>query len=341
MAWAIIASGTAGASTVYRAEVTIDSTGADLIFVNVTWGFATEQPVADETYANTLIPLTAYYAAGFGIWQQLYYIKAPTTGAGHVFSIDQGGTSEIYPSIQVLAVSGAAADPFGASTGATAGDDVSFLQPGSVTPPDGAFLVTGLGFGDNAALPVTINLGFTADTEPFADGVNFGGSLAYLDQPTSTGPLNPQWDVGTPVYFGLAASIAWFVAVGADPPNVVAPTLDFDASDTDRLWTVNTAGVFSVHPVNNEAARYWDDEGLSGYAAMAPSDAESPLWRSGAPLAATDLTLADEADAEARHGRPAPPDGADITIVMLDKDGNPLQETHVPIDAPPGESGDE
>ncbi len=194
----------------------IDTTGANLIVIGVTWYSQVQDMTLSDSKGNTWTPLTQVDKDDWTT--QMFYAYAPTVGSGHTFT---AGGSATYSTIEVSAWSGAASSPFDQqSTFQTNG---SSIQPGSITPTeDNELVVTHFGQRDNAN-PGTVNSGYTI-TDAFGNlgGHALGGSMAYIIQ-TSAAATNPTWSTDSG---GLVALIASFKA-GADVADEV-PTVVTD-----------------------------------------------------------------------------------------------------------------
>ncbi len=171
----------------------IDTTGANLIVVNVT-GFnlgGGSQTLTDNKSNTTYVALSQ---AGSGTCHNnLWYILSPTVGSGHTFTYNSGGSS-IFGTIQVAAFSGAVPS-FDRETTNSNSSPATTIQPGSITPGNNNEVVmTGVCFSDDAGSSTyTINGSYTiTDFIGFATGNNEGGGLAYLVQ-TSAAATNPTW----------------------------------------------------------------------------------------------------------------------------------------------------
>lgn len=158
----------------------IDTTGANLIVLAVSYFSAT---TISDSYGNTWTALSPSTAAGGNPVEQLFYCPLPIVGSGHTF------TALSYPAIYVLAVSGASATPLDQQNGATG--SATSLQPGSITPTqNGCLIVTGI--GGNPFASGSISGAFSALTADLTPGVNEGGGGAYEMQPTAVA-VNPTW----------------------------------------------------------------------------------------------------------------------------------------------------
>jgi hypothetical protein len=170
-------------NTVTTAGIT--TTGAGLIVVSV--GGFTATSVLSDSNNNTWVPLTS---VGNGNDRgQLYYCLTPVVGAGHTFTITNGGT---YPSISVQAWSTTSHTPI--SFDQSSGSNTVATGPGSITPASGTALFVAATAG---AVPSTdtstIGSSFTI-TDQFGNGG--GGSNARslaMAWKLSAAPENPIW----------------------------------------------------------------------------------------------------------------------------------------------------
>lgn len=208
MAYSLIAHVSAGSSG--GGDVTtaaIDTTGANLIIVHVARydpvGIETTYRV-DDNKSNTYTDRTEHKTSV--VASRISDVLSPTVGSGHTFTVTgiSGGNS--FPTINVLAFSGATTG-YDIDTGATA-TSASTLNTGSLAAAENDMLfVTGLVFGDNSAGAVSVDSSFNIqDSVAYSAGNHLGGSIAYLIQ-TSAGTVNPQWNVANTTA-DLAASIA-------------------------------------------------------------------------------------------------------------------------------------
>jgi hypothetical protein len=171
----------------------IDTTGADTIFVAVSWYIgAGGGAVLTDSKSNTWHGLTTYND-GTNQNSRIYYAYNATVGSGHTFTVT--GIAS-YPALAVSAHSGGLlTDPFDQENGANPASGTSG-QPGSVTPSENdEILVTMLGNQNTNSNSVSINSSYTLiDTiDRGANGI--GVSLAYLIQ-TSASASNPTWSWG-------------------------------------------------------------------------------------------------------------------------------------------------
>lgn len=173
--------GSTGGTTVTTGAV--DTTGANLIVISVSSYNSAVAPT--DSKGNTWTPLTDRLNGAYH--ERLYYCASPTVGSGHTFTA-AGAAS--YPTICVLAFSGAHATPFDQESGGGAASGTS-SQPGSITPSeDNCVLVTGVDFG--AGVAASINGSFTASSVDYDTSDHMGGGIAYKIQ-TTAGAENPTW----------------------------------------------------------------------------------------------------------------------------------------------------
>lgn len=186
MAFAVIASTVDGDSKSTVTTDAIDTTGADLIVIEVGWYTAGTTPALSDSKGNTWTGLTARTQGTFRV--RMFYCVSPTVGSGHTFTA--AGTDS-YPEIGVLAVSGVnAADAFDQESAGGGASAATSVQPGSVTPDEAnCLVVTGL---VSEGSSITINGGYTAISVNNTGGANMGGGIAYLIQ-SSAAATNPTW----------------------------------------------------------------------------------------------------------------------------------------------------
>jgi len=183
----------------------IDTTGATLLIAVVSNLAGSAAASLSDSKGNTWVSLTAQATAT--VRSQIFYVKNPTVGSGHTFTVSGLGTGS--PGMCVAAFNNtdttANADQQNGATSASA----SVLATGNVTPTsNNQLIITALAGLKPSA---TINGGFTiVDGLPFRNdgvGVNIQVVLAYLVQDASTS-ANPSWDTSTAG--SIAATIATF-----------------------------------------------------------------------------------------------------------------------------------
>jgi hypothetical protein len=194
-----------------------DTSGANLLVVIAArWnssGSAASASVLDSK-GNTWTERTRYGGAGnatISIWDCV-----PTSvGAGHTFT-QHYISAAIFPTIQVLAFSGALATPFdtGKDVG-TSNASSATLQPGSVTPSeDNCVVITGACWNTNNFTSLSLlTVGDTSD--PVANRV--GGGSGYEIQTTATA-RNPLWTVSGAADIAACSIVYRAAAVAAAAP---------------------------------------------------------------------------------------------------------------------------
>lgn len=202
MAFSFITHAEAGSTNNHSVTTaSIDTTGADIIVINVGWYGSGTTPTVTDSKSNSWTSLTSRVDANIGC--RIWYKASPTVGSGHTFTATGLGS---YPNIQVLAFSGAHATPFDVENGGTGTG--STKQPGSITPAEGNELViAGLGHENNSGGAVSIDGSYTAYTVAYSVGNCEGGGIAYWIQGSATA-TNPTWNITNSA--AIAAAIAAF-----------------------------------------------------------------------------------------------------------------------------------
>lgn len=197
MAFSVIANTGGGGNGASVTSGGINTTGANVAIVGVVkWrdGSGINAAVGHftDSNANTWNKLTNWTTAN-GLQCVLAWSVLSSVGAGHTFTYNDGG-SESFPSLAVLALSGAHASPFDQQSGTNGGSGTS-AQPGSITAVSNdqvfvtIFLIDSPGSNGNS----TIDSGFTISNQTnFSVGQWVGSALAYKIQ-TTAGAENPTW----------------------------------------------------------------------------------------------------------------------------------------------------
>lgn len=168
----------------------INTTGANLIILAVTWAITHSFTVSDSK-GNTYTGLNIASTAGQN--SQLFYCLNPTVGAGHTFTISGAGSlqSMCIEAFSGVKISGAF-DQQNTNTNTSAG---TTIQTGSVTASAaGCLLVTvhGTNFTD-AGGGISIDNSFVlTDYVPLSPGTYYGTGMAYLVQGAASA-INPTW----------------------------------------------------------------------------------------------------------------------------------------------------
>jgi hypothetical protein len=184
----------------------IDTTGATLLVVSVSWFFAAGTPVVSDTKGNTWVGLTQHTTSNGN--HRFFYVLVPTVGTGHTVTVT--GTT-IYAVGVVYAFAGAYSYQYESGNGHAS---TSPVASGSVTPStDGALILTGLTANDAATDAVSPGFG-AVTTVPNVPGVHIQGSAAYQIQATAAA-INPTWSWSGGTHSGIAVSSAVFTPAGA------------------------------------------------------------------------------------------------------------------------------
>lgn len=219
MGWTLLSHTGIGSPTANADAVTsaIDTTGANLLVVGIA-SYCQNLPAAvplTDSKGNTWTSLTVYTegtgGAGGCRYTIFYCTGTISVGPGHTFTakgVDITGSNPEYPSINVMAWSGAALTPFDQQNGAVA----NVKQPGSITPTQSnELLICGI-HSWQSTTPNTINSGFTVtDTENFIASTHFGSAFAYLVQ-NPAAAINPLWTTNNPTAHN-AVAIASFKGI--------------------------------------------------------------------------------------------------------------------------------
>lgn len=174
----------------------IDTTGANLIVVTVTWYIAGGATMSvSDSKSNTWTARTDYISGG-AVSIQTFYCYSPTVGSGHTFTFS--GTANSYSSATIAAFSGIAASPYDAENGTNYPSGTTAYQTGSVTPSQAnTLIIAACGFDLGAGGPggpaanISVNSGFTiTDSVAYGYGTGEGNSMAYkvMTAATATNP---------------------------------------------------------------------------------------------------------------------------------------------------------
>jgi hypothetical protein len=192
----------------------LNTSGANIIWVSLTCQDGVSCPLTDSV-GNTYTALASYgTGSGAGV-QTLFYVYAPTTSATHTWTVS---CSTCYPSLTVIAASGAASSPYdGTNPGTTAIATSSQPSVGGILPTqNNEIVITGL-FISTGASSLSINSGFTvysSDIVYFASSAHYGSAIAYLIQTMAT-TVTPVWSWST--LTSSASSVAAFKAAAVTP----------------------------------------------------------------------------------------------------------------------------
>jgi hypothetical protein len=182
----------------------INTTGASLLVVAISQYNGVSIGSVSDSRSNTWTPLTGK-TANSEPYSQLFYCASPLVGAGHTFTLDNGGG--IFGVIGVQAWTGGVGT-FDVQNGAINGTPGLSLQPGSVTPTVGSSLIVSAISADAGAASFAIDSGFTiTDRVDYAGSVNEAFGMAYLVQGAAAA-VNPSWSWSSSA--DAAATIASF-----------------------------------------------------------------------------------------------------------------------------------
>lgn len=222
----------------------ITTTGATFIVIGISFNNGTPPTITDSR-SNTWTALTQSGVTS-NTAARLYYCVNPTVGASHTFTASGTG---IYTSIFVMAFDTLTdSNAFDAQNGGTSTGS-STVATGSITTAENGELIISIFAHNSTSSSNTISDSFTVvETEPFASGLNYGGSFAYLRQ-SSAGAINPTWTrIGTSTQAARIASFKTGIFVDTSDSSVdagfsnldtPADTHPFVSGDTVR-YTVQT-----------------------------------------------------------------------------------------------------
>lgn len=166
----------------------VDSTGVDLLVFGLVGDNSSVAP--SDSKGNTWVK--ADEGNSFGVYAGLWYVKNPTVGSGHTFTVTATNNS---PAMYVAGWSGADLTAPLSAVNHGGGGFGSTGQPGSVTPgADGALLVTIVNHGTSTA---SIDTGYTVNGNGVGqvvqvDNAHYGIAGAYFIQ-TTAAAINPTW----------------------------------------------------------------------------------------------------------------------------------------------------
>ena len=187
MTIAFVAQNATGGSVNGVTSSTVNTTGANLIVLSVSWGSG-GTPTISDSKTNSWTKGTTYNSSVYSTC--LWYCLAPATDANHTFT---ASISSGYPVIGVIAVSGvAASSPYDQHNGSATGS-ASTLATGSITPSQGGCLVvSSMFYGGGNYSSVTESL--TVAYSNYLANTHYGGAIGYIIQ-TSAAAVNPSWTI--------------------------------------------------------------------------------------------------------------------------------------------------
>lgn len=197
----------------------INTTGATLLAVGVSWHSGGVAPTLSDSKGNTWSSLTIH-TGPTALRHRFDYCLSPTVGTGHTITVS--GSASFLVGI-VYAYSGVASYQTESGNGHAT---TSPVASGSVTPSaNGALVLTGLVAALDAGTPTdaVAPAGFTLTSVPQVGGSNFHQSAAYYLQPTGAA-INPTWSWTGGTYTSIGVSTAVFLPA-ASALEVVGPSL--------------------------------------------------------------------------------------------------------------------
>ena len=184
MTWALVASTSATPGAGGGATAAINTTGANLIVVEVSeYGGGT----FSDSNSNVWTTIGPYAGGSSSLF--LYVCVVPTVGVGHTFSYVGG---DPYPSINVLAFSGSIGSGTYDQVNHATGSSVTSQAAGSITPSvSGSLVIAALAF-DAVISGQAISVGTIQEFVQQANSAHQGGAIAYYVQ-SAAAPINPDW----------------------------------------------------------------------------------------------------------------------------------------------------
>lgn len=218
-----VASDKAGPSTDTVTTPGKDTTGADLILVNVP---RTSPGVLSDNKGNTIPdPFVPPPVAG-SLTHEIYVLERPTVGAGHTFTYTGTG---IQGSIQVLAVSGSllvgsTVDQTSQISSGSGSSGLNLSAPELLPSGDDYFFVTFTAY--LAGNGQVVSDPFTIAEQVNGSGVGYGGAIAYQIQELAEAET-PVWSYNSSHNATIVNAV--FIVGGGRPVNTVAPTITGNA----------------------------------------------------------------------------------------------------------------
>lgn len=191
MAYALIGTGVSAGSSNNGFSVTTgayDTTGATLLVLVLSDFFPVTLSAITDNKSNGWTALTSSGVVANGR-VTIFYSVPVSVGTGHTFTATRIGTNTSFPSIAVMAFSGASATPADLESGATAAAATS-VQPGSITPSaDNALVIAGVTFDVTNTIAVDSDFLGLLQVDHLTNQ-HFGVAMAYKIQ-TTAAAVNP------------------------------------------------------------------------------------------------------------------------------------------------------
>ncbi len=290
MAYAYIAGATPAGGVNGATTSAIDTTGANLIVLVVSY-YGTAPTVSDSK-GNTWTARTAYTRSVATVRE--YYCQGGTVGSGHTFTVS-GASS--FSSVGALSFSGADAAPYDTENGGGNSGSAT-TQPGSITPSvNDCLIVSATGWNSDGS--ISINASFTGLLQ-LAPGnaQNFGTGIAYLIQ-TTAAAVNPTiTNTASSSQYVATTQAAFKAAAGGGTPTLTVP----DTSHAHTLDNVVLTSSTALVVQDMAHGHALDAPTLSTGTALTVADAQHAHALDNVTLSttgATSLTVADLAHGHA------------------------------------------
>lgn len=183
----------------------INTTGVNIIVVEVGSYYPTGEPTLSDNKSNIWIPLTRHFDPLNTVSNRIFYCINPTVGAGHTFTLT-GATS--YSNMNVLCFNNTINSIFLNENGAGDIGNFNYLNTGNVTNTlDNALVIVGFTGLNTGTPPITIDSGIIQADSYYNGGIYIAGTGGYkiLSGITTT---NVRFDWNNQTY--TACSIAIF-----------------------------------------------------------------------------------------------------------------------------------
>lgn len=203
---ALVVSGSAGSTDTTSASVTLDTTGANKITLYVSSSDATG--TITDSKGNTYTERSSNVGS---VAERIFDSQdSPTVGSGHTIGI----TGSTYPSVAVLAFSGAASSAFDQQNSGSSSVSTT-VSSGSVTPSEDNEIVVSSAHG-YANTSMTCDVGTVVESVPFSSGQHWSLFVSYVIQ-TTAAAVNATFTGSSGLGFAMAACIATFKAAAGAP----------------------------------------------------------------------------------------------------------------------------
>ena len=190
----------------------IDTTGADLLVVCVSFDAGFGSPAVSDSKGNTWSGLTAINPGSNSSSSQMFYCVPTSVGSGHTFTVS---SSRFYGVIPIAFSGIKASSPFDVeNVGSVVGTNTG-VSSGSITPSEnGELIISGAACSGIGWLTLTVDNSLTIDQENNGTAAGTGVALAYKVQSTAAA-INATWDFGGSRNMAASAVIASFKEASA------------------------------------------------------------------------------------------------------------------------------